>query len=159
MTLDPVEFRNTLGSFATGVTIITTIGPDGDFVGFTASSFNSVSLDPPLILFSLDRGARSLPAFQAASHFAINVLQRGQEDLSNRFARRGEDKWAGVGYETWESGCPVFPDCLASFECRNFASHEGGDHVIFVGAVERMIAHPEGEPLLFWRGNYCGTRA
>ena len=101
MTIDKIEFRNALGNFCTGITIVTAKGPDGELLGITANSFNSVSLDPPLVLFSLGRGAYSLKAFQASGAFAINVLCEDQEHLSSNFARSLTDKWTGVDYETW----------------------------------------------------------
>jgi flavin reductase (DIM6/NTAB) family NADH-FMN oxidoreductase RutF len=147
--------RNALGCFATGVTIITACGPEG-YLGFTANSFNSVSLDPPLVLFSLGRHATSLPGFQFATHFAINVLREDQMELSNRFARPNTDKWMGVDFITWKSGCPILKGTLASFECERHATYDGGDHVIFVGEVIHMHADLEGRPLLYFRGGYTG---
>lgn len=152
--VDPREFRTALGAFCTGVTVITTCGPRGEPVGNTASSFNSVSLDPPLILWSLGRRAYSLKAYLSTDHFAVNVLRQGQEELSNRFARALDDKWSGIEYETWETGCPILPNALAVFECKTAYTYQGGDHVIFVGEVLRFDHDPHGIPLLFWRGNY-----
>lgn len=154
MTIDPRMFRDTLGCFATGVTIVTSVAPDGELLGITANSFNSVSLDPPLVLFSLHRRAFSLPAFEQAGFFAINVLRDSQKRLSNVFAKALVDKWSGVDYEIWESGCPILTDCLASFECETQATHDGGDHVIFIGKVKRMSCN-DGAPLLYYRGSYC----
>ena len=154
MSLDSREFRDALGCFATGITIITAKALDGEVVGFTASSFNAVSLDPPLILFSLGRKAHSLPTFLNTEYFAVNVLREDQEELSNRFAKPLGDKWSGVGFETWDAGCPILKDALAKFECRKRFTHEGGDHVIFIGEVIRMAADLDGKPLLFYRGGY-----
>lgn len=148
------ELRQTLGCFATGVTVITTLGGGGKPVGLTASSFNSVSLDPPLVLFSLKRTAFSLREFLSADTFAVNVLREDDEDLSNRFAKSMEDKFDGVDYETWDTGCPILPSALASFECNIRYTYDGGDHVIFVGEVTRMSADPGGRPLLFYGGKY-----
>jgi flavin reductase (DIM6/NTAB) family NADH-FMN oxidoreductase RutF len=155
MTLDPRMFRDTLGCFATGVTIITSVARDGELLGITANSFNSVSLDPPLVLFSLHRRAFSLQAFEEAGYIAINVLRDSQKQLSNVFAKALVDKWSGVGYEVWETGCPILTDCLASFECETQATHDGGDHVIFIGKVKRMSCNGAGAPLLYYRGSYC----
>ncbi|MGF1608012.1 MAG: flavin reductase family protein [Kiloniellales bacterium] len=155
MQLDPLDFRKGLGCFATGVTIVTTRSRLGEPVGLTVNSFNSVSLDPPLVLFSLGRHTFSLPVFLSTDHFAVNVLRDDQLALSNRFARANPDKWNGVAYETWDSGCPILPDALASFECHVRYTHDGGDHVIFVGEVTRMACDPTGEPLLFYGGRYC----
>lgn len=159
MQLDPVDFRKGLGCFATGVTIVTTLGRQGEPIGITVNSFNSVSLDPPLVLFSLGRHAYSLSVFLATDHFAVNLLRADQVDLSQRFARSSADKWSGLNYETWESGCPILPDALASFECHVHATHMGGDHVIFVGEVTRMACDLEDDPLLFFRGRYRGLAA
>lgn len=155
MTIDPRSFRDTLGCFATGVTIITSVAPDGELLGVTVNSFNSVSLAPPLVLWSLDRRAYSLPAFEQAGCFAINVLRDSQKQLSNIFARALVDKWSGVNYEVWETGAPILTDCLANFECATRATHDGGDHVIFVGEVRRMNRNHHGQPLLYYRGSYC----
>ena len=154
MALDQAEFRRCLGSFATGVTVITAVGPRGELVGTTASSFNSVSLEPPLILWCLGRHAYSLKAYLSTDHFVVNVLREGQEDLSLRFAKSLGDKWQGLEYDTWETGCPVLPNALAVFECKTAHSYVGGDHVIFVGEVMNAEHDPDGRPLLFYRGSY-----
>lgn len=146
-------FRDALGCFATGVTIVTTRAPDGAPVGFTANSFSSVSLDPPLVLFSLHRQALSLAAFQAAPGFAINVLREDQGALSTRFASPAGDKWGDIAHRSGESGSPLLEEALARFDCVRHAVHEGGDHLIFVGRVLRFEAR-EGRPLLFCRGRY-----
>jgi flavin reductase (DIM6/NTAB) family NADH-FMN oxidoreductase RutF len=155
MTIDPRTYRDTLGCFATGVTIITSVSRQGELLGITANSFNSVSLTPPLVLFSLDRRAYSLQAFAEAGCFAINVLRDSQKHLSNTFAKAGVDKWSGVAYEAWDTGCPILAGCLASFECTTKATHDGGDHLIFVGEVQRMVRNDAGSPLLYYRGSYC----
>ncbi len=155
--MDPAEFRDALGCFATGITIVTALGPRGEPVGITASSFSSVSLDPPLILFSLNRRAYSLRAFLSTQSFAVNVLREDQGALSERFARAREDKWSGLDYETWDTGCPILADTLASFECKIRHTYHGGDHIIFVGEVLRLRHDPEDRPLLFYRGKYHGV--
>jgi flavin reductase (DIM6/NTAB) family NADH-FMN oxidoreductase RutF len=152
--IDPREFRNALGCFPTGVTIITTLGPHGECIGITANSFNSVSMDPPLILFSLGRKAYSMRAFLATDHFAVNVLSLEQLPLSDRFAKASENKWAEVNFELWDSGCPILPSCAANFECRTEHTYDGGDHVIFVGRVIRLRHDPAIKPLLFHQGKY-----
>ena len=149
---DSRTFRHALGLFATGVTIITTVAPDGSCVGITANSFSSVSLEPPLVLFSIARKAYSLAAFEQAGRFVVNVLSAEQAGFSNRFATASADKWQGIDGETWD-GCPTIPDALARFECRTHAMHDGGDHVIMVGRVVRL-SQGSGEPLLFYRGLY-----
>jgi flavin reductase (DIM6/NTAB) family NADH-FMN oxidoreductase RutF len=148
------EFRDALGWFATGVTVITTRSPEGDLVGFTANSFTSVSLDPPLVLFSLNRQASCLPIFEGSAHFAVNILAEHQAAVSSRFATASHEKWHGVVVETWEGGCPILADALANFECAVHAMHDGGDHLIFVGRVLRMRSSGTGRPLLFSRGAY-----
>lgn len=154
MSLDAKEFRFALGNFPTGVTVITSLAEDGELLGATANSFSSVSLDPPLVLFSLDRGAYSLDAYLKAGAFAINILSLDQQDLSNRFAKALGDKWDGIEYETWETGSPILPGAIASFDCRLWNTYDGGDHIIFVGEVLQMSRDGEGQPLVFFRGQY-----
>lgn len=152
--LDGRAFRDALGWFATGVAVITTRSAAGDLVGFTANSFSSVSLDPPLILFTLNRQALSLPVFEASAHFAVNVLAEEQKTLSSRFATAAHDKWRDVGFTAGEGGCPILDGAVAVFECAVHGTHDGGDHRIFIGRVLRMRANEEGRPLLFCRGTY-----
>lgn len=150
--MDPKDLRRALGAFATGITVITTHGADGP-VGVTANSFNSVSLDPPLVLWSLARTSSSLTAFQAHRKWVVNVLGETQRDLSNRFARRGPDKFGDLAFQEDEHG-PVLPDTLATFWCETEHEYEGGDHIILVGRVTRFQGTPAGPPLLYFRGNY-----
>jgi flavin reductase (DIM6/NTAB) family NADH-FMN oxidoreductase RutF len=157
MTSERQILRRTLGAFATGVTIVTT-RVDGVAHGLTVNSFASVSLDPPLVLWSLDKRSHSLEAFSEAEGFAINVLARGQAELARRFARHGVDRFAGVATEDGFAGAPTLPDCAAVFECRRVAMHEGGDHLIFVGEVVAHRAH-ERAPLVFHRGVFGGFSA
>ena len=152
--MDPRELRNAMGCFATGVTVVTSIGPDGQPVGLTANSFSSVSLDPPLVQFSLDRGANSIEAFQGSGNFAVNVLREDQVELSNIFAARDADRFAGLAYATWITGSPILEGALANFDCDTYAAYDGGDHVIFVGRVLRMTCDMDSQPLLFFRGRY-----
>ncbi|MDY0885873.1 flavin reductase family protein [Dongia soli] len=158
MPIDQREFRAALGHFATGITVVTARAKNGELLGITANSFNSVSLVPPLVLFSLDRRALSLAAFEEAGGFAINVLDDTQSDLSRNFARAMGDKWSGVDYEQWETGSPILTSCLANFDCRTYAIHDGGDHRIFIGEVLRFSAQPEGNPLLYFRGGYAALK-
>ena len=151
-------FRDALGSFATGVTIATTRDADGAPVGVTASSFNSVSLDPPLVLWSLAKGALSRGAFSGSGHFAIHVLAAGQQDLSDRFARSGADKFADIAWSDGLLASPLFENCAARFECRTAHEYEGGDHIILVGEVVRFEAR-DVAPLLFHAGGYARRRA
>lgn len=154
MSLDSKEFRFALGNFPTGVTVITSVTKDGALLGTTANSFSSVSLDPPLVLFSLDRGAYSLDAYLEAGVFAVNVLSLNQQDISNRFAGVFGEKWSNVPYDIWETGSPILKDTIASFDCRAWNIYDGGDHVIFVGEVLKMSHLTDGEPLVFFRGKY-----
>jgi flavin reductase (DIM6/NTAB) family NADH-FMN oxidoreductase RutF len=154
-TFDTAHFRQALGQFATGVTIITTRLADGTFRGLTASSFNSVSLDPPLVLWSLSNGANSMPIFTGNSHYVINVLNAEQAHLAKRFATRGIDPWEGVDYELSRTGQPILKDASAWFECHNRSRYPEGDHVIFVGEVEFCAFSPR-PPLIFHSGQFAG---
>lgn len=151
---DAKAFRAALGSFATGVTVITTRAEDGSPIGLTANSFNSVSLEPPMVLWSLAKKAWSLPAFQAARHWAVHILHAEQEDLSNRFAKAGLDKFADVAMSISPEGVPLLHGCAARFECRAQHQYEGGDHIIFVGDVLRF-ERDDASPLLFHAGRYA----
>lgn len=151
---DAAGFRRALGSFATGVTIITTRGDDGTPLGLTANSFNSVSLNPPLVLWSLASSSRNLEAFRKAEHWAVHVLGTHQEALSGRFARAGEDKFAGIAVDEGVGGIPLLHDCTARFQCRTAFQYEGGDHVIFVGEV-LQFDWTETAPLVFHGGRYA----
>lgn len=151
---DPKEFRSALGAFATGVTVITALDEDGSRVGITANSFNSVSLDPPLVLFSLAKSARSLAVFSRAQHWAVHILGAGQEALSNRFAKSGEDKFAGLELEAGIGGTPLLGGCAARMQCRSAFRYEGGDHLIFVGE-ELALDRSEAPPLVFHAGKYA----
>jgi flavin reductase (DIM6/NTAB) family NADH-FMN oxidoreductase RutF len=155
MNFDRRAFRNALGCFATGVTVVTTVTDAGDPVGLTANSFSSVSLDPPLVLFCLDRASQNLDAFRVSGRFAVNVLGDDQRDLSVRFSTTIGDRWDGVAWERWETGAPVLNGCLATLDCETEAIHEGGDHVIIVGRVKRLASVVDGKPLLYFRGDYA----
>lgn len=150
----PRDFRATLGMFATGVTIVTARNDQGEPVGLTASSFNSVSLDPPLVLWSLARAAGSMPAFSTGSHYAINILSADQKALAERFALKGADRWAGVSFTEGAGGAPLLAGAAATFECFNRSRYEEGDHVIFVGEVERCSHRAGASPLLFHGGRF-----
>lgn len=150
-------FRNALGAFATGVTIVTTTDSEGNPIGVTASSFNSVSLDPPLVLWSLAKSSLSLGAFASSGHFAIHVLAESQEDISNRFARSGADKFDGVSWSSGQAGSPLLGEHAAVFECQTKYQYEGGDHIILVGEVVSFEAREEA-PLLFHAGRYAERR-
>jgi flavin reductase (DIM6/NTAB) family NADH-FMN oxidoreductase RutF len=152
--VDPRAFRQALGQFATGVAVITAEGADGQSIGLTMSSFNSVSVDPPLILFSIDRKAFSLNAMTEAKGYAVNILGRDQEHLSNKFAKALGDKWVAVEHTLGHEAAPLIAGALAHFECVPYAHYDGGDHVIFVGRVVKFTAYPANEPLVFFRGAY-----
>ncbi|RAI39489.1 flavin reductase family protein [Rhodoplanes roseus] len=153
---DQARFRQALGRFATGVAVLTGLAPDGGRIGLTVSSFNSVSLLPPLILFSIARRAHSFTSWQQARHYAVNVLSERQEALSDRFAKPLADKWEGVETVEGRHGVPVLAGALAVLECAAHARHDGGDHEIFVGRVENLqmgeAATPR--PLVFFSGRY-----
>ncbi|GJH11650.1 flavin reductase [Caballeronia novacaledonica] len=151
--VDAKQFRKALGSFTTGVTIVTTKGEDGKDYGLTANSFNSVSMDPPMVLWSLGKKSSSLPVFAATAHFAVHILAADQERLSNQFAKSGTDKFAGCKLARGDGGVPLLEGCSARFECRVVHQYEGGDHVIFVGEVTNFDSF-EQPPLVFHGGNY-----
>ncbi len=151
---DTTAFRQALGSFATGVTIITTRDSKGEPLGLTVNSFNSVSLDPPLVLWSLAKSALSLPVFREAEHWAVHVLSSGQSELSTRFAMRGEDKFAGLDVDAGVGEVPLLKDCTARFQCKTAFQYDGGDHVIFVGEVV-SFDRSDVAPLVFHGGKYA----
>lgn len=151
---DPRAFRLALGRFATGVAVVTASTADGAVVGMTMSSFNSVSLDPPLVLFSVARSAYSLPAMRAAKGFGINILGQHQEELSDRFARALEDKWHAVEHRRGAHDAPLLAGAIAHFECEPYARHDGGDHEIFLARVLQFSTPDAGDPLIFFRGRY-----
>ena len=148
------RFRDALSAFATGVTIVTTRDRHGRDVGLTANSFNSVSLDPPMVLWSLAKSSRALPTFLEATHFAVHVLAADQEKLSLRFATRGADKFNGLDIARGREQIPLLPGCSARFLCRTAFRHEAGDHMILVGEVEDFD-HSDRPELLFHRGRYA----
>lgn len=150
---DPRQLRQALGRFATGVAVITTRAADGKLEGLTANSFSSVSLDPPLVLWSLRKSAPSFDSFRGSGHFAVNVLGRHQHRHCRHFATPAPDKFAEVPHHAGLGGCPLLPGCLASFECSLHSVVDGGDHVILIGRVERA-AYTEGEPLIFSGGSF-----
>ncbi|MEL7229963.1 MAG: flavin reductase family protein [Pseudomonadota bacterium] len=153
------QLRDGFSRFATGVTIVTASGAHGEPVGMTASSFNTVSLEPPLILWCPSKSALSGPAFRDAPYFAVHVLAADQGPLSSRFATKGTDKFEGL--ENWrqdEHGVPHLQDCMVRFDCRQWAAHEGGDHWIVVGEVMAIAEGAKGmggEGLVFRQGRYA----
>jgi flavin reductase (DIM6/NTAB) family NADH-FMN oxidoreductase RutF len=156
MTFASAEFRKALGVFPTGVAVITARAPDGMLQGMTVSSFNSVSLEPPLVLFSVARNVASFSTWQAATAWGISVLGETQDQLSTRFAQSGGGKWIGFEPIAGATGVPLIPGALAHFECERYAVHDGGDHLIFVGrvlALGRTSGSVAG-PLVFFSGRY-----
>lgn len=152
-TIDPRDFRNALGTYATGVTIITAAAPDGKPYGLTCNSFASVSLNPPLVLWSLVVYSSSLTIFQNASHFTVNVLGASQQSLASKFAKSSDEKFSGVDWTPGLGQAPVLAESVANFQCRSVNRYYGGDHVIFLGAVE-AYTYNATEPLLFARGAF-----
>jgi len=150
---DTRAFRRALGNFATGITVVTAKGPDGKKVGVTANSFNSVSMDPPLILWSIDKRSSALETFREASHFAVNILASDQSDLSNNFARPQDDKYADVKHLDGAGGAPVFEGVAGYFECENYQFVEGGDHWIIIGKVVNFV-DASRPPLVYHQGGY-----
>jgi len=155
--IDPRDFRNALGTYATGVTIVTAAADDGKPYGLTCNSFASVSLKPPLVLWSLVVYSSSLTVFQNASHFVVNVLGVTQKELADKFAKPSDDKFAGIDWVPGLGGAPVLAESVANFQCRAVNRYYGGDHVIFLGAVE-AYSYNRKEPLLFARGTYGRLR-
>ncbi len=150
---DQTAFRNALGTFVTGVTIVTARDGAGDPVGLTANSFNSVSLDPPMVLWSLALDSASLPAFRDAESWAVHILAADQQAMSDLFARRGEDKFGGLEAIDGPEGAPLIEGCAARFGCTARFEYEGGDHAIFLGEVVDF-GRSEAEPLIYHGGRY-----
>ena len=155
---DPIDaraFRDAAGQFATGVTIVTTLDPEGVPVGLTANSFTSVSLDPPMVLFCLGEASDTLSAFDDGPGFVVHVLSAEQRDLSNRFASKGVDRFEGTDWRPGLNGLPVLDGALVTFECQSAHRYDGGDHVIFVGEVKSMSVGDIDAPALgYFRGRY-----
>ena len=151
------QFRDALAQFATGVTVICAPAAGGGYAGFTANSFNSVSLDPPLIVWSLAEGSETLAAFRHAGHYSVNVLAHDQVELARRFSRPHADRFAGVPYRLGAGGAPLIEGCIAWFECRHHARHRAGDHVLFIGEVLNCERR-NGIGLVFHHGRYGTTR-
>ncbi len=153
---DHHEYRRTLGSFPTGVAIMTTRDGDGEPAGLTCNSFSSVSLDPPLVLWSLRKASKSIDIFREAKSFAINVLAEDQDHLSQRFATSSIlKKFEDVSWSTGYSALPLIDDCVARFHCDVSAQHDAGDHIIFLGQVVKYEMVREGVPLVFYKGAYA----
>lgn len=151
---DSRDLRTALGRFATGVTVVTTLSADQRLIGVTANSFSSVSLDPAIVLWSLQKNSPSLPAFDDCSRFVVNVLALGQMGLSQRFSSRVPNKFEGVDHQLGLGGLPVLGDCAATFECRVVQRLDVGDHILYLGQVE-AYRHQEGATLLYAQGRYA----
>lgn len=151
--IDPRDFRNALGTFGTGVTIVTAMSGDGTPYGVTCNSFASVSLNPPLVLWSLGMFSQGLTIFQNASHFTVNILDASQQALAMQFAKSSGEKFKDVEWTPGLGKAPVLAGCVANIQCRAANRYYGGDHVIFLGAVE-AYAYNKQEPLLFSRGGF-----
>jgi flavin reductase (DIM6/NTAB) family NADH-FMN oxidoreductase RutF len=152
--MDTHALRKVLGCYATGVAVITARTAAGEHIGVTVNSFSSVSLEPPLILFSLSRSANVLAGFQQTERFAVNILRQGQQTLSNTFSRPSTASWASTDFKTASTGCVLFTDSLAQLECTKIEELKGGDHVIFLCEVTRFHMGTPADPLLFFGGAY-----
>lgn len=158
--MDSRAFRQALGHFPTGVAIVTTRAADGRAIGLTINSFSSLSLDPPLILWSLVNHSPSLESFERCGHFAIHVISQGQVEAAMGFANsKVQDKFALVSHKDSEEGVPLIDDCVATFVCENHRRHEGGDHTLFIGKVLRYLEKAEHEPAVFHRGRFTNLVA
>ncbi|MEL7186678.1 MAG: flavin reductase family protein [Pseudomonadota bacterium] len=151
--IDLQQYRRALSCFATGVAVATALDANGNRAGMTVSSFNSVSLDPPLVLWSIAEDSRSYEIFTQAEYFGVNVLALDQADISAQFARKGGDKFAGLECREGIGGVPLLPEYAACFECRTEHIYDGGDHKIIVGRVLRF-EDKESDPLIFYRGHF-----
>lgn len=157
--VDEKLFRQACGCFATGVTVVTGRLDDGAPIGVTVNSFSSVSLDPPLVLFSLDKNALSFDAFSMTKYFAFNILNEDQKHFSNNFATQSPDKFKDIDYYKSENGVPLLKDGLGVIECQMHAVHEGGDHQIIVGEVINITCTSGGKnPLLYYKGAYAALK-
>jgi flavin reductase (DIM6/NTAB) family NADH-FMN oxidoreductase RutF len=153
MPIEKNQLRQVMGHFATGVTIITTVNKEGQLHGLTANAFTSVSLEPPLLLISVDKKAESWPAFEESKVFTVNILGDDQEGLSRKFAVSGGNKFEGVAYRRGANGAAILEGALAFIECTLYAAYEGGDHSLYLGEIQEAAIR-EGKPLVFFRGGY-----
>ena len=154
MSFDSEKYRQALGRFATGVTIVTGLTAEDQPVGVTVNAFASVSLDPPLVLICLANDTGSLEAFTKGDRFAVNILENNQRELSESFAGPRDHKFKNQPYEKWDSDCPILPGCLVNLECTRINVMEGGDHVIVLGRVDRIERAAAGQPLLYFKSAY-----
>ena len=158
MTIDIREFRNALGTFATGINVITTTASDGTLLGMTVNSFTSVSLNPPLILVCLDKKSAMTESFVTGKGFGVNILRESQQSVSNEFAGKSEDRFAKHAHSTSEQGNPVLDGILSFLDCQNEDVYEGGDHLILVGRVMSFSYQSDAAPLLYFNGAYHGLK-
>jgi len=155
MTIDKRKLRDAMGSFATGVCVVTTVSKPGVPMGMTINSFSSVSLEPPLVLWSIQYTSDCFDVFNLAERFAINILSNHQQAHSNQYSKKGEHELEAAHYRHGRTGSPLLRDALANFECRVWARYPGGDHLIIVGEVLEVTTRPTGQPLLFHKGKYA----
>lgn len=158
--IEPWRFREALGHYAAGITVITSL-IDGEPLGFTCQSFYSVSMSPPLVSFSVMASSASYPGMRQAGRFAVNILSGEQVGISNQFARKGTDKWHGVQWQASPLGNPVIAGSLHWLDCQIHAEHAAGDHLIVIGEVKALKLHEASatQPLLYFKGNYCNLAA
>ena len=155
MGIDQTTFRRVLGHFATGITVVTGLTENKTPVGLTVNAFTSLSLSPPLVLFCLDKRTASINAFDKGNGFALNMLNKDQQDLSVIFSTKVEDRFAKVEHTFWDTGVPILTGCLANLECKIEAIHDGGDHLIIVGLVGRLHQSDNSSPLIYFNGDYA----
>lgn len=158
--IEPLSFREALGHYASGITVITSLIDDNP-IGFTCQSFYSVSMNPPLVSFSVMSSSASYPGIRSAGRFAVNILSGEQVGVSNQFARKGTDKWQGVDWQVSPLGNPVIAGSLHWLDCEIHAEHAAGDHLIVVGEVKALNVHNAAatQPLLYFKGQYCNLAA
>ncbi len=155
MGIDQTTFRRVLGHFATGITVVTGLTENKTPVGLTVNAFTSLSLSPPLVLFCLDKRTASINAFDKGNGFALNMLNKDQQDLSVIFSTKVEDRFAKVEHTFWDTGVPILTGCLANLECKIDAIYDGGDHLIIVGLVGRLHQSDNSSPLIYFNGDYA----
>lgn len=155
-TIDPADFRRILGTYPTGVCVVTALDGDEKPAGMVIGSFTSVSLDPPLVGFFPDRKSTSWPVIEAAGHFCVNIMGSDQQDVCRAVSAKGEQKFAGVDYRISEHGLPIIADALTCIECRLYSVTEAGDHWFVLGEVLRLESTRDDDPMLFHRGRYGG---
>lgn len=156
MAEDTRRFRNALGCFATGVAVITAQAEGQAPIGITVNSFSSVSLEPPLILWSLDKKSDTMPVFSTIEVFTVNILREDHRDISTRLSKQGDHSLKGLATRQGANGCPALEEALAHFECEVYARHDAGDHIILLGRVTHYEYSEDGRPLLYHRGGYQG---